>query len=162
MLQAKLATTRPLNELTSPFRYVPSAVARFRKPQRSLYELNLRRWWPPLTWMGAILTATSIPGRFIPAVGFRFTDKMVHVGMYGVLGFLLSRAMDDPAKTTRVRAMFGAFLFCVAMGATDEWHQLYIQGRSAEVADWAADSTGGFIGAATWMLRSRQRAAIGI
>jgi VanZ family protein len=109
--------------------------------------------------MGAILTATSIPGRFIPAVGFRFTDKLVHAGMYGVLGFLMSRAMDDPAKTTRARAMVGAFLFCVAMGATDEWHQLYIQGRSADLLDWTADSTGGLIGASAWMLLSRQKAA---
>lgn len=108
--------------------------------------------------MGAILTATSIPGRYIPPVQIAFADKVVHATMYGILGFLLSRAMDDPARTTRVRAMFGAFLFCVAMGAADEWHQLYIDGRDADVHDWIADSTGGFIGAAIWTLRSRQRA----
>lgn len=109
--------------------------------------------------MGAILTATSIPGVFIPAIGPRYTDKIVHIFMYGVLGLLMSRAMDDPAKTTRFRAMLGGFLFCMGMGAADEWHQLYIQGRSADVADWMADSTGGLVGAATWMLRSRQKDA---
>jgi VanZ family protein len=109
--------------------------------------------------MGAILTATSIPGRFIPTSGFHYADKLVHGTMYGVLGFLLCRAMDDPTRTTRTRAMFGAFLLCVAIGATDEWHQEYIQGRSAEVADWTADSAGGLIGAATWLLLGRQRIA---
>lgn len=108
--------------------------------------------------MGAILTATSIPGRFIPVIGFRHADKFVHFFMYGVLGFLVSRALDDPGQTRRVRAMLVAFLFCVVLGATDEWHQLYIQGRSAEVGDWVADSTGGFVGATTWMIRSRKKA----
>lgn len=109
--------------------------------------------------MGAILTATSLPGAYVPVVGFRSADKLVHTFMYGVLGFLVARAMDDPAKTTHLRAMFGAFLLCVTMGATDEWHQKYIQGRSAEIADWMADSTGGLVGAATWMLRGRQKDA---
>jgi VanZ family protein len=108
--------------------------------------------------MGAILTATSIPGAYIPAIGPRNTDKVVHLFMYGVLGFLIARALDDPLKTRRLRAFLGGFLFCVAMGAADEWHQLYIKGRSAEVADWMADSTGGLVGAATWMARSRQKA----
>ena len=109
--------------------------------------------------MGAILTATSIPGVFIPVVGFRFADKVVHLVMYGVLGFLMCRAMDNSTGTARLRAFLGAFLFCVAMGAADEWHQLYIPGRTAEVADWMADSTGGLVGAATWIFRSRHKDA---
>lgn len=109
--------------------------------------------------MGAILTATSIPGVYIPAVGPRYTDKVVHIFMYGVLGFLMSRAMDDPTRTTRLRAMMAAFLFCVLMGGGDEWHQKYIQGRSADPADWAADSTGGLVGAATWALLFRNKQA---
>ena len=108
--------------------------------------------------MGAILTATSIPGRFIPVVGFRSTDKVVHLFMYGVLALLISRALDEPSKPNRVRAMLMAFLFCSAMGAADELHQLYIPGRSAEVADWAADTTGALVGASVWTLRSRQKA----
>jgi VanZ family protein len=119
--------------------------------------LNLRRWWPPLAWIGAILTATSIPGAYIPVIGPPNTDKVVHVVMYGVLGFLIARALDDPPRMHRLRAFLGGFLFCVAMGAADEWHQLYIPGRSAEVADWMADSAGALVGAVTWTLRSRQR-----
>jgi VanZ family protein len=107
--------------------------------------------------MGAIVTATSIPGVFIPVVGFRFADKVVHLCMYAVLGFLMSRAMDNSTGTTRRRAFLAAFLFCGAMGAADEWHQRYIPGRTAEVADWMADSTGGLVGALTWILRSRHK-----
>jgi VanZ family protein len=108
--------------------------------------------------MGAILTATSIPAHYLPPPSFSFEDKIVHVVMYGILGLLLCRAMDNPPVTTRSRAFFGAFLFCVAMGAVDEWHQMYIQGRTAGAGDWTADAAGGLVGAATWILRSRQRA----
>jgi VanZ family protein len=121
--------------------------------------LNLRRWLPPILWLGAILTATSIPGHFLPPQSFRFEDKLAHTLMYGVLGFLLARAMDDPLLTTRRRAWMGAFLLCITIGATDEWHQKYIQGRSADGSDWVADATGGLIGASIWMFLGRNRAA---
>lgn len=106
--------------------------------------------------MGAILTATSIPGRFIPAIGPAQTDKVVHLTMYGILAFLIARSLDNPSWPSRLRAAIGAFLVCTALGAADEWHQLYIPGRSCDVADWAADSTGGLIGAAAWLLKNRR------
>ena len=31
-------------------------------------------------------------------------------------------------------------------GATDEWHQLFVPGRSCELGDWVADSLGGGLG----------------
>jgi VanZ family protein len=105
--------------------------------------------------MGAILTATSIPGSTIPDVGFRFADKLVHVVMYGGLGLLLARAVDDP---DRMRASLIAIAICVALGAVDEWHQLYIPGRSGAVSDWIADSAGGVLGAGVWAVLSKQRA----
>jgi|SRR5579862_3167954 len=142
--------------------YAQSAVAQSEKSPKSpgsLHELTLRRWWPPLLWVGAILTATSIPGRFIPAIGPAQTDKAVHLTMYGVLAFLIARSLDDPARPSRIRAAIVALLVCSAMGAADEWHQLYIPGRDADVADWAADSVGGLVGAASWLLKTRKPAS---
>lgn len=107
--------------------------------------------------MGAILIATSLPGSFVPNTGLRFADKAVHFTMYAGLGLLSARAMEDPPRTTRPRVLFAAALLCVAIGALDEWHQTFIQGRSTELADWIADSAGGLIGAATWTLRSRRK-----
>jgi VanZ family protein len=109
--------------------------------------------------MGAILTATSIPGRFIPPTTIRYADKLVHMFMYGVLGLLTARAMDDPAQTTRPRAWLATFLFCISLGAADEWHQRYMEERTADPMDWAADATGGLIGASIWMVLGRNRAA---
>ena len=78
--------------------------------------------------------------------------------MYGGLGLLLARAMHNPPRTTRFRVILAAFLLVAAIGALDEWHQRYIQGRSAELADWMADSLGGLIGALIWVAGDRLKA----
>jgi VanZ family protein len=108
-----------------------------------------------VAWLGAILTATSLPKSVIPEVDFKFADKVVHVFMYGVLAYLIARAMHNPPRTTRVRVLTAAFLLVVAFGAIDEWHQQFIKGRTVGVADWVADSAGGLIGAAVWVIGSR-------
>jgi VanZ family protein len=109
-------------------------------------------------WLGAILTATSLPGSALPAVQVRYADKGVHFFMYGVLGFLLARAMHNPPRTTRFRVILSALFLVAAIGALDEWHQRYIQGRSTEFADWMADSAGGLVCALIWAGRERDRA----
>lgn len=111
-----------------------------------------------MAWLGAILTATSLPSTVIPDVGFQFADKAVHFIMYGGLGLLLARAMHNPPRTTRVRVVLASFLLVVAIGALDEWHQHFIQGRSTEFADWVADSGGGLLGILIWLITSQVRA----
>jgi VanZ family protein len=51
-------------------------------------------------------------------------------------------------------------LLALAFGAADEWRQLWLDGRSASVADWIADAAGvlgGFFLAASFFGRQRQR-----
>lgn len=111
-----------------------------------------------MAWLGAILTATSLPKTAIPDVDLPFADKAVHFIMYGGLGLLFGRAMHNPPRTTRGRVVLASFLLVVAIGALDEWHQHFIQGRSTEFADWVADSAGGLLGAFLWVIASRVRA----
>ncbi len=35
-----------------------------------------------------------------------------------------------------------AVAFCSLYGVYDEWHQSFVQGRTSDVADWIADTTG--------------------
>ena len=63
--------------------------------------------------------------------------------------------MHNPPRTTRARVILAAWLLVMAIGGLDEWHQRYIQGRSTELADWLADSSGGLIGALIWLAGSR-------
>lgn len=108
-------------------------------------------------WAAVILTLTSIPAPDLAPVGafaFPGADKLVHAGLYGVLGLLLARAVGAAApRRTLGRVMLGVLAFA----SLDEWHQRFIPGRSAEVLDVVADVAGAAAGlaAATFLLRRR-------
>ena len=100
------------------------------------------RWIPVLLWIGVILTATSLPNA--PAAPAAGVDKLGHLAMYGVLGMLVLRAAWDGPPTPRSVVLMLAAIALFA--AADEWHQQFIPGRSAEVADWLADVAGATLG----------------
>jgi VanZ family protein len=45
----------------------------------------------------------------------------------------------------------------VGYGATDEWHQRFVQGRFATVDDWIADALGAAVAAAALLVLARRR-----
>lgn len=100
------------------------------------------RWVPPLVWAAVVLTATSIPNLSIR--GPEGSDKIAHFVMYLLFGFLVERAA---APTRSFRAALLTILAGGAFAAADEWHQRFIPGRSADLADWRADFSGVVIGA---------------
>jgi VanZ family protein len=70
---------------------------------------------------------------------FPFQDKIVHIGMFLVWGFLLALILhysDNFSKT--VYFLSGGALF----SAVDELLQFLSSGRSVEFADWASDIFG--------------------
>ena len=89
-----------------------------------------------------ILVLTSWPS---PRIGVEVSggDKVVHFVMYGILGFLVTRALALP----RARAdLFAALAWMTVFAMLDEVHQHWIPGRDASVADWAADLLGATAG----------------
>ena len=102
---------------------------------------------PPLLWAGAILVATSIPGRDVPDVDLPHVDKVVHFLLYAVLGVLLSRALRTGragvAVRPAVRALLPWLVAIACFAAVDEWHQRWVPGRSSDTLDWYADVAGG-------------------
>ncbi len=70
-----------------------------------------------------------------------YIDKVAHLLVYGLLATLVARNL--PAE----RRVWLAILAVSFFGVTDEWHQSFTPGRSAEVADWAADTVGAVIAA---------------
>jgi len=130
-----------------------------------------RRWTPSLLWGATILVATSIPGRAIPtAPAIPGLDKVVHLGLYAMLGWLvmgaMSRATAVPGAamhTPEAGAMgglgMGAPLRAIGaialFAALDEWHQQFIPGRGADPLDWTADVTGALLGLALGSFRNR-------
>ena len=89
--------------------------------------------WPLLV-AATIFIASS--RSHIGAPGIPNFDKVAHFSVYGLLATLPGRLGRRP------RAAWLALLATSVYGASDEWHQYYVPGRSCDVMDWLADTTG--------------------
>jgi UDP-2,3-diacylglucosamine pyrophosphatase LpxH/VanZ family protein len=74
-------------------------------------------------------------------------DKMAHALVFGGLAWALDLALrlNRPGLPLYRRHLV-IFLAVSIFGATDEWHQFFVPGRSCEFGDWVADSLGGGLG----------------
>jgi len=107
---------------------------------------RIRRWMPVWAWIVVIEIATSWPNPSVPAGLPEGSDKVVHLGMYGMLGLLAARALGLQRWSRDGWRLLVAAACISCFGALDEWHQQFIPGRGMELGDWIADSTGGFLG----------------
>jgi VanZ family protein len=121
----------------------------------SLIRSNLISWTPPVLWAVLIFLLSSIS--FEPAPeeqpGFleRYhLDKSVHILLFGALTGLLLRTLRSSTALRLPTAVLLAILITSAYGASDEWHQSFVPGRDASVADWFADSCGAIIAAVAY------------
>lgn len=117
--------------------------------------MSSRRWLPPTLWAAFILILTSIPGSHIPVLPIRNLDKVVHLTIYGILGWLTARAWANGSRATAVAMV--AIAAISFFGAMDEWHQQFIPQRSMDLLDWAADTTGAAAGILLALLWARRR-----
>ena len=103
-----------------------------------------------MTWAGVILVLTSWPSPSLGGV-VSGADKIAHLVLYGILGFLVARAL--PLPRTRLN-LLAALASMTVFGMLDELHQRWIPGRDSSIADWAADILGASLGllAATYLL----------
>ena len=118
---------------------------------------SLLRWAVTICYAAGIFYLSSRPWSGLPA--FPYLDKVVHLGLYGGLGSLcawsLSASMPLPRRTLFLIALGIAVLY----GLSDEVHQMYVPGRSAEMGDLAADALGGALGAFLALVLVRRPAA---
>lgn len=103
------------------------------------------------------LSSLSRPQDLLPPVLLSF-DKLLHAAEYAVLGAVLARALGaggrPPARVLAVAMLLGSLY-----GASDELHQAFVPGRSAEVVDWVADTAGAALGAAAFAFLRRRGGA---
>lgn len=92
---------------------------------------------------GVIFYASSRSYVATPGVT-RIDDKFGHFGVYGLLGTLVCRTRPG------WRAGLWALLAVSAYGASDEWHQSFVPGRSTDVLDWTADTLGALLAIALY------------
>jgi VanZ family protein len=117
--------------------------------------VSSQRWLPPLLWAACILILTSIPGSHLPVLPSRNFDKIVHLAIYGVLGWLTARAWSSGSRVMLAGLAVVALISC--FGALDERHQQFIPQRSMDLLDWTADTAGATIGVLLAVASDRKR-----
>ena len=103
-------------------------------------------WLPPVSVMALIFTISCFSHVPVPKLPFLHPDKVAHALVYGLLGFLLARAARFSWRWTWPKVVLFALLISSFFGATDEWHQSFVPGRSVEATDWLADTVGALFG----------------
>jgi len=84
------------------------------------------------------------------------TDKIAHLSAYALLGWLCARAWRfERPNCSAVTVILFSLLFVAIYGATDEWHQAYVPGRTSDRWDWLADMCGGIMGGSFFTIWER-------
>jgi len=124
-----------------------------------------RFWLPPILWTALIFTASSasfssvhtadwlatlinaIAGHPIApdwfAVVHSAIRKAAHLTEYGILSALLLRAFRaESSRKWDLRWALAAVAISAAVAGLDEWHQLFVPGRSGSPYDVMLDTIG--------------------
>ena len=123
-----------------------------------------RHWIPPIAWAalifvgstevlssgetGSLLEAglTAILGHPLPPSQFAALHfavrKAGHLIEYGILGWLLFRAIRGDRSGFNIRWALAAVVIAALYAASDEWHQSFVPSRTPSAWDVLIDTTG--------------------
>jgi len=104
----------------------------------------LSYWLPVLLWIGLIFALSSrsnLPSYPNDTVDL-IAKKAGHVTEYGVLAFLLRRAISRERRWPALPSFGGAFILAVLYAASDEFHQTFVPGRKGNLTDIGLDALG--------------------
>jgi len=105
--------------------------------------LFLSLWLPVGLWCGAIFYLSSIPNLATPwGTWDIILRKIAHISEYGILAFLIWRAIFHSIKINLLKtyAWSGAFSFIYAV--SDEIHQIFVPTRHGSILDILIDGIG--------------------
>lgn len=71
--------------------------------------------------------------------------KAAHFTIYLILGILVTNALKDGNKS-KLNLILASLVICILYAISDEFHQLFIPGRSGEIKDVILDSLGALLG----------------
>jgi VanZ family protein len=117
------------------------------RPERSAGQIFFRYWLPVAVLCGVIFvqSAYPLPGHILH---WPNSDKLLHMGVYGVLGALICRALSTVGRLSAGKwpLLMCAVVLTTLYGLSDEWHQSFVPGRDASAADLLADFIGAIAG----------------
>ena len=125
--------------------------------RRSQGGARSRLWvWGPAWAAMALIFALSAVS-YLPPAARAVDDRFWHALGYGLLSVLVLRALTAArwqAVTGRTALLAAAL--ATLYGVTDELHQWFVPGRTAQWSDLVADATGAAVACgALWVWRSR-------
>ena len=126
----------------------------------------MKYWVPSLLYMVLIFAVSSLEQPPFPMPEFEWLtiDKLYHFIEYAILGGLLAWAFvkAKPSVVPSKLIWLVATVLSILYGASDEWHQTFVPGRFATLADWAADVLGSIVGVLSVYLyyRNSQQSAV--
>lgn len=104
---------------------------------------KLSLWLPPILWAALIFHFSS--GKVFVASTIYWQDftvkKIGHTLLFGFLAILVYRGLRGEGVSAK-NAVIWAIIISTLYGATDEYHQLFTQGREARVRDVFIDGIG--------------------
>ncbi|MDQ7002217.1 MAG: VanZ family protein [Ghiorsea sp.] len=106
-----------------------------------------------LVYCAAIFYASHQPTLIID-LPYQQQDKFVHLLAYAILATLAWRCFEHGLKSINKRILF-VLLFAALYAASDEYHQSFIEGRTASVFDWYADILGASLAVLYWAWKSK-------
>ena len=133
---------------------------RVRQQGRAPWVRQLLAWSAVVGYCGFIYYLSDQPALRLPQP-IAFSDKLIHVVMYAVLGWLWTVALRETwSDCTSRAALLSALILSLGYGLSDEWHQSFVPGRLASATDVVADMIGGGLGAGGYLLWPRRRADV--
>lgn len=112
-----------------------------------------------LLYMSAIFALSSVPGNpepDAPGVYLVFAwlppdlQNLLHIPLFSVLAWLWCRTLEGRRWSTAKVASL-AFLLSLLYGLADEFHQSFVPGRMANVADMLLNGAGAILGVIAYL-----------
>jgi VanZ family protein len=100
---------------------------------------------PAVLWAAAIFIESTIPGKKIPHLP-PGSDKIIHATLFFIFCWFAHRALkfQNIEWLSRI-SLFIALVGTAIYGFSDEYHQIFVPGRTPDVYDLIADITGASI-----------------
>jgi VanZ family protein len=109
--------------------------------------------------MASIFAVSSIHLEVPAALRPMYGDKAIHALEYAILGYLCAQAaLRTWPDRAPLRAALVGVLVALGFGLSDELHQAFVPGRSADALDLLADGAGATLGAVLRLARARKGA----
>jgi len=96
---------------------------------------------PAGLYYGLIFFLSAQPNVELP-VSFPLIDKILHLFLYAGFGVCVTYSLIRLSRIKAWRQLLVLVLLGIVLGGLDEVHQMFVPGRSADVADAIADILG--------------------